>query len=165
MGLFKWLNENVSGPESICKTLLCAYQVYKVSHPNQRDALRKTLSSRYAVLKTIPPSQYEGILDECRDLGTLALACTLAEQPNLGGQNLIRTMARIGDYFAKHSPQDAEGVAEILAFIQRYAVAASADDQMTKYALILSAVEDKIQMTSLVRAMCDTIDNELGTEK
>lgn len=163
MGFFKWLNENISGPESICKTLLRAYQIYKISEKTQRDALRKTLSSRYAVLKTIPPSQYEGILDECRDLGTLALVCTLTEQPNLGGENLLRTMSRIGDYFAKHSPRDAEGIAEILAFIQRYAEAASTDDQMTKLALIISASEDKIQMISLVKAICETIDNELGT--
>lgn len=162
MGFFKWLNENVCGPESICKTLLRAYQIHKISEKTQRDALRKTLASRYTVLKTIRPSQYEEILDECHDLGTLALACTLAEQPNLGGENLIRTMVRIGDYFAKSSPQDAEGIAEILAFIQKYADAVAAGDKESKINLIVLSVENKIPMISLVKSICESIDYEFA---
>ena len=160
MGFFKWLNENVSGPESICKTLLRAYQIYKISENTQRDALRKTLASRYAILKTIRPSQYEEILDECRDLGTLALACTLAEQPNLGGKNLLRTMVRIGDYFAKYSPQDAEGLAEILIFIRRYMEVIESGDREAKITLMVTACERKIQMLSLVRQICESIEYE-----
>ncbi len=120
MGIKSWLGENFGGPESICKSLLKVYTGYILRGCSKEEALRLSLESRYSLIKTIPESSFDSILVECSDLGHLAYICIVYEQPQYGGDNIIETMLRVGEFYAKCAPEHANGIGDFIARVASY---------------------------------------------
>lgn len=158
MGIKSWLGENFGGPESICKSLLKVYNTYILQGCSREDALRLSLESRYSIIKTIPESSFDSILIECSDLGQLAYICIIYEQPQHGGDNIIKTMLRIGDFYANYAPEHANGIGDFIARVASYIKFVKAGDYAGRVACGLNDPP----LRSLLYKTFSDIDQKLG---
>lgn len=158
MSIKTWFGEHFAGPESICKILLKAYNRFLVEGCDKKEALRLALESRYAVIKTIPEEDFDAILSECTDLGSLAYVCIVREQPQHGGGKFVETMARVGNFYATYAPEHAEGLADFLARFTAYVKAAANQDATKKMTIFIGCEQESPPLKSLLYSLFKQID-------
>lgn len=125
MGILKWFFDKIGGPDTVCESLYKAYLRSINSGNDHIQSLNYCLESRYSIIKTIPKEQFDLILMECTDLGSLAFTCIVRENPLRGGDNFAVTMSKIINFFDKYDPHQADGLRNFITTLTNYRKAAN----------------------------------------